>query len=238
MELAGKLALITGGSRGIGFAIAQSLGAAGCRVALVSRTQSDLLQATDRLTALGISARGFPCDLGSRTSLEAMHRSVVETWSAPDILVNNAGVLHVEEIETVTTEGWLDTFSVNLTAPFLLAQACIPSMKERGEGYIINLSSTVAFGTPAHLPSYGISKHGVKGLSEALWDHVRGSGIKVSTVYPGITDTRMVREIDSGDPEEWMKPEDIAQCVLFLLQLSPRIIVKEVVPWATRRDRI
>ena len=127
---------------------------------------------------------------------------------------------------------------VNLKAPFLLARRLMGPMRERGEGYIFNISSTVVLGVPASLASYGVSKHGIRGLSEALWDELRGSGVKVSSIYPGITDTAMVRAIDGGDPGEWMQPEDIAACVLFLLSLGPRVIVKDIVPWAVKRDRI
>jgi short-subunit dehydrogenase len=104
-------------------------------------------------------------------------------------------------------------------------------MKEQGSGYIINVSSTVALGVAGHLSTYGISKCGLVGMSQALHETAKQYGVKVSTVYPGMTDTKMVRDVrGSANTTRWMLPEDIAYCMIFLLKSSERMVVKDIVP--------
>lgn len=129
--------------------------------------------------------------------------------------------------------------SVNLKAVFLLSQAALRVMKDGGLGYIINISSTAALEVPARASAYGISKLGVKGLTQALYETGKECGVKVSVIYPGMTDTKLLRDINLPvDTGCWMLPEDIAGCVLFLLKQSDRIVIRELIAWAARHDKI
>jgi NAD(P)-dependent dehydrogenase (short-subunit alcohol dehydrogenase family) len=239
MELMGARALVTGGGKGIGLAVSRALVEAGARVAAVGRDSAALDEAK---ASLGDRADRFIAiaeNLASEGAADRIADRAMAELDGVDILINNAGILRMGMVSEVASEEcWDDTMLINLKAPFLLARRLMGQMRGRGEGYIINVSSTVALGVPAALASYGVSKHGLRGLSEALWEELRGSGVKVSSIYPGITDTGMVRAINGGDPGEWMQPEDIAACVIFLLSLGPRVIVKDIVPWAVGRDRI
>lgn len=242
MQLAGRSAIVTGASRGIGLAIARGIARAGCAVTLVARSRDDLEAAAASIRAEGGRAAAVADDLSRSGSAESILAAARASFGAPAVLVNNAGYLGLEiplREDDPQAGDILDmTMGVNIRGPYLLSRACLGAMIAAGEGYILNISSTVALGTPARIASYGISKHAMVGLSEALRDECVGTGVKVSTIYPGITDTDMVRAIDKGDPGEWMQPEDIAACVLFLLSLGPRVIVKDMVPWAVKRDRI
>ena len=112
-------------------------------------------------------------------------------------------------------------------------------MIEQKNGYIINISSTAAIVVPPAITSYGISKKGVLGLTEAMYEAGKKYNVRVSTILPGVTDTEMLRGVISDEsPDMWMLPEDISYCVMFLLNQSSRMIVKEITPWAVRHDRI
>ena len=112
-------------------------------------------------------------------------------------------------------------------------------MEKQKSGYIINISSTAALCVPPGIAAYGISKLGMSGLTQALYETAKKSKVKVSIIYPGMTDTQMLRGFNPPvDPEKWMLPEDISDCVVFLLKLSDRVIIKELTPWAVKHDQI
>lgn len=239
MELKGKVAIITGAGRGIGRAIALDLAKEGCHLVLTSRTQSELASLVEEITVSGANAIGLPSDLCLEENIEKLVNQSVAKFGVIDILINNAGVLYPEPFLEATLEHWDQTMSINLRSVFLLSQKVLRLMKERHSGYIINISSVQAFGVQPHVAAYGVSKGGMVGLSQALYEAAKQYGVKVSTVYPGITDTQMVRDLNPPTkPEQWMLPEDISYCVLFLLKQSSRMIVKDVVPWSVGYDKI
>jgi NAD(P)-dependent dehydrogenase (short-subunit alcohol dehydrogenase family) len=154
-------------------------------------------------------------------------------------LVNNAGVLFKDGVLNVTEDEWDQTMHINLKAAFFLAQRALKDMMTRHSGYIINMVSTAAICVPPGLTAYGTSKAGLIGASQALYEEAKQYGVKVSMIYPGMTDTSMVRAAGTGtSPEQWMLPKDISSCVMFLLKSSERMIVKEIIPWATGHDQI
>jgi 3-oxoacyl-[acyl-carrier protein] reductase len=181
----------------------------------------------------------LPLDLCLEGNIDKLVDQTVAKFGVIDILINNHGVLYPEPFLEANLEHWDHTMSSNLRSVFLLSQKVLRLMKERRSGYIINISSVQAFGVQPHVVAYGVSKCGMVGLSQALYEVAKEYGVKVSTVYPGITDTQMVRDLNPPTkPEQWMLPEDISYCVLFLLKQSPRMIVKDVVPWSVGYDRI
>lgn len=239
MELKGKVAVVTGASRGIGRTIAETLAAKGCSVVLAARSGPELGAAEAAIRAAGGTAFPVVVDLAKPGAPRSVIDQAVATFGTIDILVNNAAVLHTTPYLEVTEQEWDAVMSLNVKAPFLLSQAALRVMKAKHSGYIVNISSTAALQVPRHLTTYGTSKKALIGLSEALYVTAKECGVKVSVIYPGMTDTEMLRSVGGTVPEEhWMKTEDIAGCVLFLLEQSDRVVVRDLVPWASRHDQI
>jgi 3-oxoacyl-[acyl-carrier protein] reductase len=239
MTLKDKVAIVTGAGRGIGKHTAFELAAHGCNVLLVSRTASQLEQTADKINSSGGNAVACPADLGKMENVHAVINTALRKFGGIDILINNAAILIPADYEDVTEEQWDQVMDVNLKAPFFLSQKVLPQMKKRGEGYIINISSTAALTVPTHSVTYGISKKALIGMSEALYEKAKGYNVKVSVIYPGMTDTEMLRGFNPPvPPEKWMKTEDIVGCILFLLMQSSRVVVKDIVPWSTKHDQI
>jgi NAD(P)-dependent dehydrogenase (short-subunit alcohol dehydrogenase family) len=239
MDLNGAVAIVTGAGRGIGRELAVSLGKRGCKVVLASRTAAQVEEAAREIAAAGGEALAVPVDLGETAGVRGLMRATLDRFGTVDILVNNAAVLPAVPFLDITEEEWDATLAINLKGPFLLSQAALRVMAAKRSGYIVNISSTAALTVPGDIATYGISKKGLIGLSEALYAVGKEYGVKVSTIYPGMTDTPMLRgHISPPQPERWMQPEDIAGCILFLLEQSERVVVKDVVPWAVRCDVI
>ncbi len=239
MELKGRVAVVTGASRGIGRKIAETLAAKGCSVVLAARSAPELGAAEAAIRAAGGTARSIVVDLTEPGAPRSVIDQAVAAFGTIDILVNNAAVLHTTPYLEVTEQEWDAVMSLNVKVPFLLSQAALRIMQARRSGYIVNVSSTAALEVPRHLTTYGTSKKALIGLSEALYATAKECGVKVSVIYPGMTDTEMLRSVGVTVPEErWMKPEDIAGCVLFLLEQSDRVVVRDLVPWASRHDQI
>ena len=239
MELKGRVAVVTGASRGIGRAIAETLAAKGCSVVLAARSGPELEAACTAIRAAGGTAAPVVVDLAKPGAPRWVIDQAVAAFGTIDILVNNAAVLHTTPYLSVTEEEWDAVMALNVKAPFLLSQAALRIMMAKRSGYIVNISSTAALEVPRHLTTYGTSKKALIGLSEALYETAKEGGVKVSVLYPGMTDTEMLRSAGVAVPEEhWMKTEDIAGCILFLLEQSERVVVRDLVPWASRHDQI
>ena len=239
MELQDRVAIITGAGRGIGKQTALVLAGKGCPVVLVSRTASQLEETADEIRALGGKAAAVAVDLGEPDSASQVVAAALQAFGGIDILINNAAVLFATDILEVSEEEWDMVMNINQKAPFFLSQKVLPEMGKRGGGYIINISSTAALTVPPGIATYGISKKAIIGLSEALYERAKDFNVKVSVIYPGMTDTEMLRGFNPPvSPEKWMKPDDISGCIEFLLTQSGRVVVKDVVPWSTGYDKI
>jgi gluconate 5-dehydrogenase len=239
MDLHKSVAVVTGAGRGIGCATAFALAEQGCRVVLVARTREQIEEAVHTLAGNGHEALGLTTDLGAPGAPESVIRSAVERFGRLDVLINNAAVLFRSEYLDVTEAEWDQVMAVNLKAPFFLCQAALRVMGSQGGGYIINISSTAALMVPPAITTYGISKVGLVGLSQALYETAKSVGVKVSVVYPGMTDTEMLRGFNPPvAPEKWMSTLDIVDCILFLLTQSDRVVIRDLVPWASRHDKI
>ncbi len=223
-----KIAVITGGTKGIGRKIAERLLGAGASVFICARDKSTLRRALEEMSALG-KVEGEICDVRSESQVRMMLEECVRLFGGVDILVNNAGVgifgKTVEELEIEEFEWILQT---NLFGPFYTCHYAIPLMRQRGGGYIINISSLAGQNAHPRMAAYNASKFGLNGFTEAMMQEVRGDDIKVSLICPGSVNT----EFGSGkiaDENSWqIQPEDIAEVVFDLLTMNPRTLPSKV----------
>ena len=239
MELGGKTAIVTGAGRGIGRDISLRLAEEGCNLALVSRTGKQLEKVKEEIECINSKAIIFPGDISEKDSISKIIEETMEHFNSIDILINNAAVLFPSDFMEITEEEWDKTMNINLKSAFLLSQKILKIMVKRKFGYIINISSTAALEVPPGIAAYGISKLAMVGLTQAMYEVGKDFGVKVSAIYPGMTDTEMLRGFSPPvDPEKWMRPEDISDCVIFLLKQSDRMVIKDIIPWARRHDKI
>lgn len=238
-NLSGNVAIVTGAGRGIGKDIALRLAGEGCSVVAVSRTASELEKTIDEIKVKGGKAIPVVADLSNKNEISKIVSQAVTHFQKIDILINNAAVLFSSSFHKISEEQWDVTMNVNLKAAFLLSQQVLEVMEKQKSGYIINISSTAALCVAPDIAAYGISKLGMAGLTQALYETAKKFGVKVSIIYPGMTDTQMLRGFNPPvDPKKWMLPEDISDCVMFLLKLSERVVIKELTPWAAAHDMI
>ncbi len=237
-NLAGKVALITGASSGIGEAAALALVEAGVRVALSGRRKERLDSLATRIEAAGGKALALPGDV----SVEAeAFRSVADTiarWGRIDILINSAGVNEAGGVETLSLEKWRKVIDINLMGTIYTCAAAFPHMKAQGGGDIVNISSTSGRRAAGAFASYSTSKFGLTGFTESLRQEGGSVGIRVSIVEPGATETEIASSI--SDPiwsaaiqqhvskDGAMQPSDIADAIIFIVSLPPRANVSEI----------
>ena len=229
MELVGKAAVVTGGSKGIGYAIAAALVRAGVNVYIGARHAHEINSAVSRMNNLnGGRAGGLVCDVSDLLQVQSLFANAVNTFGGVDILVNNAGVGIFNSVETMSPEDFRAILETNLFGVFYCCHEAIPLMKQRGGGYIINISSLAGANPHPQMAAYNASKFGLNGFSEALMQEVRHDGIKVSYIMPGSVNT----EFGGDEPSEaksWqLQPEDIAEVVLDLLHHPERSLPSRV----------
>ena len=191
MRLEGKTAIVTGGGRGIGEAIAMALGKEGCSVAVAGRTASHLERVAAQVQKLGRESLAVVCDVSDPASVAELFRKVHERWGKLDILVNNAGESHSELLARLSLETWNRMLAINLTGTFLCSQEALRLMLPRRSGRIINIASTAAKIGFRYAGAYTAAKHGVLGLTRAMAMETATSGITVNAVCPGWVDTEM-----------------------------------------------
>lgn len=239
MNLKDKVVIITGSGRGIGRETGFALAKEGCKVVLVSRTAKELEKTKKEIVDSGGEAIYVAADLSKKEDIEKIVQKTLKEYGQIDILINNAAVLIPCPFQEITEELWDTMMNINLKGTFFLSQKVLEIMKNQKSGYIINISSTAALYVPPNIAVYGMSKLALVGLSQAMYEIGKEYDVKVSTIYPGMTDTKMLRNLNNDvDPKKWMIPEDITNCILFLLKQSNRIVVKELTPWASKHDQI
>lgn len=225
-SLEGRTALVTGGSRGIGRATCLALAERGAAVAVHYRTRvAAAEEVVEQIERMGGKAAAFPADLSDSAATPHLMERVIARLGKIDILVNNAGEMTDVAVADMSDEEWDRALAVNLTAAFRCARACIPSMKQRNWGRIINVSSQAAYTGSANHAHYAASKSGLLGLTFSLAKELGTSGITVNLVAPGRITTDMLLERMSGREEEWRQqtplrrignPEEVAAAIAFL----------------------
>jgi NAD(P)-dependent dehydrogenase (short-subunit alcohol dehydrogenase family) len=229
MNYNGKSAIVTGGTKGIGRAIAAALLGEGMNVCVSARSVEEIEQTITELGDTGEGrVTGAACDVRDEEEVKAMFEHAVSEFGAVDVLVNNAGIGIFKRVEETTPEEFRAVLETNLFGVFYCCREAIPSMKSRGGGYIINISSLA--GTNAHpqMAAYNASKFGLNGFSEALMQEVRQDGIKVSYVMPGSVNTYFGGDEPSEEQSWQLQPEDVARVVIDLLRHDERSLPSRV----------
>jgi NAD(P)-dependent dehydrogenase (short-subunit alcohol dehydrogenase family) len=230
--MSGRVAIVTGGTRGIGLAIAGALVATDARVAVIGRQEAALQQARDVLVeAAGGDAdrvAAISADVGVQSQVEQSVAQVVERFGGLDILVNNAGVGTFGEVASMPSAIWTETIATNLTGVFYCCQAAIPHLRRRGGGWVINISSLAGKNPFAGGAAYCASKAGLNAFTEALMQEVRYEGIRVSLVMPGSVRTEFAGTHDGAGTEWKLAPSDVAGVVIDLLRHHPRSLPSRV----------
>ena len=222
----GKIALVTGGSRGIGRAIALKLAEAGCDVAVLYAGRRDAAEETvQQLQGLGARAICVQCDVSDENQAAAAFKQVSDELGLPDILVNNAGIVRDGLAMRMSAENFRAVLDTNLTGAFNMIHACLPGFLRRRSGRIINISSVSGMMGNAGQANYASSKAGLIGLTKTIAREVASRGITVNAVAPGFIETDMTRSmnvdaLNAGVKQVPMgrmgRPEDVAHAVRFL----------------------
>ncbi len=219
-----RVALVTGGNRGIGRGVAEALAAEGATVALTARDEG---AAREAARAIGGRALGLGCDVRSEEQVARMFERLDEAAGGPDVLVNNAGVGIFAPVSDLSPEDWRTVIETNLNGPFYCCHHALPRMRRRGGGYIVNISSLAGKNPFPTAAAYNASKFGLNGFSEALMMEVRDQGIRVSYVMPGSVATEFGDGSEGKD--DWaLRPADVAEVVLDLLRAPPRALFSRV----------
>ncbi len=228
LRLDGKVAIVTGASRGIGRAIAHAFAAAGAHVALASRTQSDLEVVADEIADAGGSALAIAAHTGSDEAVASLVERVTDEWDGIDILVNNAATNpHFGPVVTSDASHWDKTWDVNVKGYFRTVQACLPSMKERGGGSVINVASVAGERPLPGMGVYCVSKAAVLMMTEVLGAELASDGVRVNAIVPGFVktqfssvlwqDERAAEKLKALIPQKRIAdPEELAPLALYL----------------------
>ena len=224
-SLAGKKALVTGSSKGIGASIAVAMAQAGADLVLVGRSEDSLKSTREAIENLGKSVELLICDVQSRSEISAAFKDIDQL--NVDITVNNAGSISRAPAIEATMEEWDRIIDTNLNSVFQISQLCAKSMLQRGQGRIINVASLLSFQGGINVPAYTASKHGVAGITKALANEWGGKGVNVNAIAPGYISTDNTEAL-RNDPDRstsilariplgrWGNPEDLAATAVFL----------------------
>jgi len=227
-ELDNKVALITGGSKGIGYGIAEALLKHNMRVAITSRSQQAVDSAVERLKAVGKGeVLGLVADVRDLNSQQKAVESVLQRWGGLDVLVANAGVGYFGSIEALTPEQWQETIDTNLTGVFYSVKSALEALKT-SRGYVITIASLAGTNFFAGGSAYNASKFGLVGFTQAMMLDVRQAGVKVTTIMPGSVATWFNNHEPSPQDAWKIQPEDIGQIVVDLLQMPARTLPSKI----------
>lgn len=229
MELSGRKAVVTGGTRGIGRAIAQALITAGVDVIITARDEDKIASTVNELNELGPGrCAGFVCDVRDESQVKELFAHAATVLGGLDILINNAGIGIFSPVESTSGDDFRAVIETNLCGVFYCCHEAIPLMRQRGGGYIINISSLAGANPHPNMAAYNASKFGLNGFSEALMQEVRHDGIKVSYIMPGSVNTEFGGDEPSAEKSWQLQPEDIARVVMDLLQYPDRPLASRI----------
>ena len=233
-DLAGQVALVTGGSRGIGFAVARRLGSMGAKVAICARDASRLEESAAVLRDEGLAVLPVPADVANAGDVARMISQIERSLGPLDIVVNNAGIGVFGPGQNATEEDWDRVLGTNLRGVFLVCRAVAAGMIQRRTGHIINISSLAGKNAFAGGAVYCASKWGLQGFSFCLAEDLRGYGIRVSVVCPGSVHTDFGPH-SGKDLSKLLQPSDVAHAVAMLVTQAPQSFVSELLMRPTQK---
>ena len=207
--------LVTGAGRGIGRAIAIEFARRGANVAVAARTSSELDAVVSEIEALGQRGLALQMDVEEHGSVEAgVYRAIEFHGGVLDVLVNNAGVFFIKELGSLDPSVWRKILSVNLDGPYMVTREALDGLEESERAHVFNIASTAARQGFAGSTAYCASKYGLRGFGDALREEVGPQGIRVTTIYPGQTDTTIFDNVEGDwDRSKMNQPEDVARVV-------------------------
>lgn len=227
-HLKDQVAVVTGGSSGIGYAVSESLIGEGMNVVIASRNETRLTQAMRDLMNLGGRVLAVPTDVSVSEQVRRLVERTLESFGRIDVLVNNAGIGRMRPISECTEEEWDETQDINLKGAFLCTRFTLPVMRRQRSGYIFNISSIAGKTGFGNMAAYSASKFGMIGLTESLLEEAVDDQIRATAICPGYVATPMVAGA-SVPAEEMIPPQDIGRLIVGLLHLSPVTVIKEIV---------
>lgn len=227
-SLQGKVAVVTGGTRGIGLAISRDLAAAGASVVASALRESSAARGRGELASFGDRVRTVVADVRRPADVEALMREATTRFGGLDILVNNAAIGRFVNVTDMSLEHWSEMIDTNLTGVFLCSRAAIPLMRSRGAGWIVNVSSLAGRNSFAGGAAYCATKAGLNAFTESLMEEVRFDGIKVSVVMPGSVATGFAGHDVRPDDAWKLTAEDVSEVVVDLLHHDPRSLPSRV----------
>ena len=243
MPLSGRGAVVTGGGRGIGAAVARSLAAAGAAVVVAARTRSEIEEVAAGIESDGGRAHAVACDVTEEESVAGLERAAREALEAVDVLVTAAGVASSAPLHRVSLREWERALAVNATGTFLCLRAFVPAMAERGWGRVVSVASVAALEGAPYISAYAASKHAALGLVRSVAAETARRGVTVNAVCPGYVDTAMtertlerivertgrsreraLREVlERAGQRRLLEPEEVAAAVLSLCEEEPGV---------------
>ena len=228
MASSARVALVTGGTRGIGAAIARRLAGEGFTVFVSGRTEDSVRAALSRFSKEGIAIRGFAAEARSEADQKRLVESVAREAGRLDVLVNNAGVGHFAPVDQMDPERFREVLETNLFGPFYAVRYAAPLMKKSGGGFVVNIASLAGVNAFAGGAAYNASKFGLLGFSEAAMLDLRHAGIRMATVLPGSVATDWSHSHGNQDASWMLQPEDVAEAVADLVRFPDRAIASRI----------
>ncbi|HXQ25494.1 MAG TPA: SDR family NAD(P)-dependent oxidoreductase [Candidatus Acidoferrales bacterium] len=225
--LQGKVALVTGASRGIGLAIARALAGMGAKLGLCARDTKRLESAASELKSAGATAEAIPADVTRPGDIASLVAKTERSLGPIEILINNAGIGYFAPVQDASEANWDAMLDTNLKAVFLLSRAVAPGMIRRGSGHIVNIASLAGKNAFAGGSIYCASKWGVLGLTACMAEDLRSHGIRVAAICPGSVATDFSPHT-GRDTSKMLQPEDVAHAVEMILTQAPQSFISEV----------
>jgi len=228
-RLAGKIAIVTGASRGIGRAISIAFAKEGATVVLAARALEKLKETAKQVTEAGGGAEIVVTELTEEDSIKNLVKVTGDKFGRLDMLVNNAGVTHSARLEETATADWDRCHQVNARGPFILCREALPLLKKAEAGYIVNIASVVGVKGYPLQSAYTASKHALRGMTISLAEELKGSNIRVHLLCPGGVDTELVQEVRPDiKKEDLMQPDEIAELVIYLVTHKGNAVMDEL----------
>ncbi|WP_312190099.1 3-ketoacyl-ACP reductase [Sphingobacterium sp.] len=234
-NIKGKRALITGGARGLGRAIAFALAKEGVHIAITGRNENALKDTAAELAELDIDVTYAAFDVANYHAVQQEIEQLNKRFGNFDILINNAGIASFSSVVDMDVADWTSIININLLGTYFVTKAILPQLIEKNQGDIIMVSSTAGLNGAATTSAYSASKFGVIGFADSLMREVRKNNIRVCTLMPSTIASDMSKELGltEGDPEKVLQPEDFAELIIANLKLPRRAMLKSASLWST-----